>query len=64
MMDIELLNAMIIAIKEGVADKLTKDIFTVYKVGDNLIRIDIKIEKQKLSSIYGEVHNAKQTDHV
>lgn len=63
-MDIELLNAMILAIKEGVADKLTKDIFTVYKVGDNLIRIDIKIEKQKLSSVYGEVHNVKQVDSL
>ena len=63
-MDIGLLNAMILAVKEGVADKLTKDIFTVYKVGNNLIRIDIKIEKQKLSSVYGEVDNAKQTDHV
>lgn len=63
-MDIGLLNAMILAIKEGVADKLTKDVFTVYKVGDNLIRIDIKIEKQKLSSVYGEVHNAEQTDKV
>ncbi len=63
-MDIGLLNAMILAVKEGVADKLTKGVFTVYKVGDNLIRIDIKIEKQKLSSIYGEVHNAKQTDQV
>lgn len=63
-MDIGLLNAMILAVKEGVADKLTKDIFTVYKVGDNLIRIDIKIEKQKLSSVYGEVHNAEQTDQV
>lgn len=63
-MDIGLLNAMILAVKEGVADKLTKDVFTVYKVGDNIIRIDIKIEKQKLSSVYGEVHNAKQTDQV
>lgn len=63
-MDIGLLNAMILAVKEGVADKLTKGIFTVYKVGDNLIRIDIKIEKQKLSSVYGEVHNAEQADKI
>lgn len=63
-MDIGLLNAMILAVKEGVADKLTKDIFTVYKVGNNLIRIDIKIEKQKLSSVYGEVHHAQQADQV
>jgi hypothetical protein len=63
-MDIELLNAMIVAVKKGVADKLTKGVFTVYKVGDNLIRIDIKIEKQKLSSVYGEVHNAEQVDKV
>lgn len=45
-MDIGLLNAMILAIKEGVADKLTKGIFTVYKVGNNLIRIDILIGKE------------------
>lgn len=29
-------------IKSGIADKLTKDNITIYKVGDKLIRIDIK----------------------
>lgn len=59
-MDVGLLNAMILAIKEGVADKLTKGIFTVYKVGNNLIRIDILINKeQKLNSEDGEARNAK-----
>lgn len=29
-------------IKNGIADKLTKDNITIYKVKDNLIRIDIK----------------------
>ena len=42
-MDIGLLNAMILAIKEGVADKLVKGIFTVYRVGNNIIRIDIAV---------------------
>lgn len=30
------------AIKSGIADKLTRDNVTIYSVGDNLIRIDIK----------------------
>ena len=30
-------------IKSGIADKLTKDNVTIYSVGDNLIRIDIKV---------------------
>nr|DAQ28892.1 MAG TPA: hypothetical protein [Caudoviricetes sp.] len=29
-------------IKSGIADKLTRDNVTIYSVGDNLIRIDIK----------------------
>lgn len=31
-------------IKSGIADKLTKDNLTIYKVGDTIIRLDIKIK--------------------
>lgn len=40
-MDIVWLRKALIAIKDGIADKLTKDNVTVYRV-KNIIRIDIK----------------------
>lgn len=40
--DCEWLNKAISAIESGVADKLTKDNITVYRVV-NIIRIDIKV---------------------
>ena len=42
MIDAEWLNKAIATIKAGVADKLTKDNITVYRVV-NIIRIDIKL---------------------
>ena len=41
-MDVKWLEKAIKAIKSGLADKLFKDDITVYKVGSNLIRVDIK----------------------
>lgn len=40
--DVEWLNQAIIAIKTGLADKLCKGNILVYKVTNNLIRVDIK----------------------
>lgn len=34
-------------ILEGTADKLTKENVTVYKEGDSLIRIDIKVPEEE-----------------
>lgn len=42
-MDMKWLQKAIETIKEGIADKLTKDNITVYRV-KNIIRIDIKEE--------------------
>lgn len=41
MMDVEWLCKALDAIRQGVADKLSKDNITVYRV-KNIIRIDIK----------------------
>lgn len=41
-MDTNWLRTAISAIRDSVADKLTKDNITIYRVGKNLIRIDIK----------------------
>lgn len=46
-MDVKWLEKAIKAIKSGLADKLLKDDITVYKVGSNLIRVDIKIKEEK-----------------
>lgn len=40
-MDMDWLKAAINVIKSGIADKLTKDNITIYRV-KNIIRIDIK----------------------
>lgn len=63
-MDMQWLHEAILALFNHVADKLCKGNVTVYWVGNNLIRIDMKIEKQKLGSVYGEAHNAEQIDKV
>lgn len=41
-MDCTWIDAAIGVIKSGAADKLIKDNVTVYRVGDKLIRVDIK----------------------
>lgn len=40
-MDVKWMNSAVDAIKNGIADKLTKDNITVYRV-KNIIRIDVK----------------------
>ena len=42
----EWIEQAVAIIEAGIARKLEKDNATVYAVGDNLIRIDIKREKQ------------------
>ena len=45
-MDIAWLNSAILALLNHVADKLSKGNITIYWVGKNLIRIDMKIEEE------------------
>ena len=44
MIDIVWINAAILTIQQGIADKLTKGNITIYRV-KNIIRIDIKTEE-------------------
>ena len=57
--DMQWLHEAISVLFNHIADRLHKENITAYWVGNNLIRIDIKIEKQKPSSV-GEVQNAEQ----
>ena len=43
MIDVVWINAAILTIQQGIADKLTKGNITIYRV-KNIIRIDIKAE--------------------